>query len=177
VAQSWIDLIYETKDGYISVAVMRHKEWCGLAAAAERTEWTADPRFQNSEGIDTHKHARLDLTQSVLRERTTAEWIERLETHGVPCAPVLTRREAIRHPQIEANGILLECDHPQAGRLRQARNPAQFFATPSELRFSAPGLGEHSREILTEAGFSAEEIDDMIESGAVTAAKAEEHAA
>jgi crotonobetainyl-CoA:carnitine CoA-transferase CaiB-like acyl-CoA transferase len=177
VAQSWIDLIYETKDGYISVAVMRHKEWVGLAAAAERPEWAADPRFKNSEGLDTHKNARLELTQSVLRERTTAEWIERLDAHGVPCAPVLTRRETIRHPQVAANGILMESEHPQAGRLRQARNPAQFSATPSELRFGAPALGEHSREILTEAGFSAEEIDDMIESGAVTAAKAEEHAA
>jgi crotonobetainyl-CoA:carnitine CoA-transferase CaiB-like acyl-CoA transferase len=177
VAQSWIDLIYETRDGYISVAVMRHQEWCGLAAAAERPEWTADPRFRNSEGLDTHKHARLELTQSVLRERTTAEWIERLEAHGVPCAPVLTRREAIRHPQIEANGILLESDHPQAGRLRQARTPAQFSATPSELRFTAPALGEHSREILVEAGFSPNEIDGMIESGAVATTKAEEHAA
>ena len=166
VAQSWIDLIYETRDGYISVAVMRHKEWCGLARAAERPEWIEDPRFQNSEGLDTHKHARLELTQNVLRERTTAEWIARLEAEGVPCAPVLTRREAIRHPQVEANGIIQESDHPQAGRLRQARSPAVFSATPAEHRFGAPALGAHTREILAEAGYGAAEIDRMIEAGA-----------
>ncbi len=166
MAQSWIDLIYETKDGYISVAVMRHKEWCGLAEAADRPEWIEDPRFQNSEGLDKHKHARLELTQEVLRERTTAEWIARLDAAGVPCAPVLTRREAIRHPQVAANGILLESNHPQAGPLRQARTPAQFSATPTEHRFGAPPLGGHTREILAEAGYSAAEIEAMIESGA-----------
>ncbi len=166
MAQSWIDLIYETKDGYISVAVMRHKEWVGLAEAAERPEWIEDPRFQNSEGLDKHKHARLELTQEVLRERTTAEWIARLDAAGVPCAPVLTRREAIRHPQVAANGILLESNHPQAGPLRQARTPAQFSATPTEHRFGAPPLGGHTREILAEAGYSAAEIEAMIESGA-----------
>ena len=176
MAQSWIDLIYETRDGYISVAVMRHKEWCGLAAAAERPDWTEDPRFQDSEGLDTHKHARLELTQSVLRERTTAEWIERLEAHGVPCAPVLTRREAIRHPQVLANDILMESDHPAAGRLRQARNPAKFSATPSELRFTAPGLGQHTREILAEAGYTEREIEALLDSGAAADEEAREAA-
>ena len=106
------------------------------------------------------------MTQEVLRERTTAEWIERLEAAGVPCAPVLTRRETIRHPQVAANGILLESDHPEAGRLRQARTPAQFSATPAEHRFGAPPLGGHTRDILAEAGYSATEIEALIESGA-----------
>lgn len=105
-------------------------------------------------------------TQSVLRERTTAEWIARLEAAGVPCAPVLTRREAIRHPQVAANGILLESDHPQAGRLRQTRTPAQFSATPPTHRFGAPALGGHTREILAEAGYGSAEIESLIESGA-----------
>jgi crotonobetainyl-CoA:carnitine CoA-transferase CaiB-like acyl-CoA transferase len=174
VAQSWIDLIYETQDGYISVAVMRHKEWCGLARAAERPEWIEDPRFQDSEGLDSHKHARLELTQGVLRERSTADWIERLEAEGVPCAPVLTRREAIRHPQVEANGIIQESDHPQAGRLRQARSPAQFSVTPPEHRFGAPPLGAHTREILVEAGYGAAEIEAMLAAGAAAESKAGE---
>ncbi len=171
-AQSFIDLIYETKDGFISVAVMRHKEWCGLARAVERPEWLDDPRFQNSEGLDLHKHARLELTQEALRERTAAEWIERLEAEGVPCAPVLTRREAIRHPQADANGIVMESDHPVAGRLRQTRPPAAFSATSPEHRFGAPALGGHTREILAEAGYAETEIGAMIENGAAAEAKA-----
>lgn len=164
-AQSFIDLIYETKDGFISVAVMRHKEWCGLARAVGRPEWLDDPRFQDSEGLDRHKHARLELTQEALRQRTAEDWIERLEAEGVPCAPVLTRREAIRHPQAAANGIVTESDHPVAGRLRQARAPAVFSATSPEHRFGAPTLGGHTREILAAAGYDEAAIAAMIENG------------
>ncbi|HMB75996.1 MAG TPA: CoA transferase, partial [Kiloniellaceae bacterium] len=165
VAQSYIDLIYETADGYISVAVMRHKEWVGLARAVGRPDWIDDPRFQNSIGLDTHKDARLEMTQEALREGTTAEWIERLEAEDVPCAPVLTRRQAIRHPQVLANEILVESDHPDAGRLRQTRTPAQFLGTPAEHRCGAPRLGAHTREVLSEAGFTDDEIDALLVSG------------
>ena len=119
-AQSFIDLIYETADGYMSVAVMRHTEWVGLSKAVGRPEWLVDPRFQNTAGLEEHKNARLELTQAALREKTTAQWIELLEAEDVPCAPVLTRTEMIQHAQIEANEILMYSDHPQAGRLRQA---------------------------------------------------------
>ncbi len=161
-SQSYIDLIYETADGYVSVAAFRRADWVRLARACERPEWIDDPRFQTAEGLDLHKAARLELTQEALATRTTAEWIERLEAHDVPCAPVLTRREVIRHPQVVENGIVIECDHPRAGRLRQARSAARFSATPAELRRGAPGLGEHTREVLAEAGYAEAEIDALI---------------
>ncbi len=170
-AQSFIDLIYETADGYISVAVMRHKEWLSLARACERPDWIADPRFQDSEGLDKHRDARLQLTQEALRTRTTQEWIERLEAEDVPCAPILTRYQAIRHPQIEATGIIVEHDHPQAGRLRQTRTAARFSETTPELRHTAPLLGGHTREILLEAGFSDGEIAALIDAGAAREAE------
>lgn len=165
VAQSYIDLIYETADGYISVAVMRRREWVGLARAVGRPEWIEDPRFQNAIGLDTHKNARLEMTQEALRDRTTAEWIERLDAVDVPCAPVLTRREAIRHPQVLANGILTENDHPEAGRLRQTRTPAEFLGTPACYRRGAPRMGAHTREVLQEAGFTSDEIAALLDNG------------
>lgn len=169
-AQSFIDLIYETADGHISVAAMRYKDWQGLARAAERPEWLEDPRFRTSEGLDTYRDARLELTQAALRTRTTAEWIARLEAEDVPCAPVLTRREAIRHPQVEANGIVVELDHPQAGRLRQAGSYARFSGTETDYRHAAPALGGQTRAILAEAGYGADEIDRLIASGAAAEA-------
>ncbi len=165
-SQSYIDLIYETADGYISVAAFRRVDWERLARACERPEWMEDERFQTAEGLDLHKAARLELTQEALRERTTAEWVERLEAHDVPCAPVLKRREMIRHPQVVENGIVVETDHPRAGRLRQARSAARFSATPTELRRGAPGLGAHTREVLAEVGYAGDEIDALIASGA-----------
>ena len=172
-AQSWIDLIYETRDGYITVAVNQDKEWERFALAAERPDILDDERFRTAEGREVFKNERLELIQSVLRDRTTDDWIARLESRDVPCAPVLTRREMIRHPQIDANGIIVEVDHPQAGRLRQTRAPARFSVTEPEHRRGAPVLGEHTREILSEHGFDREEIAALEASGAAVQARAE----
>jgi crotonobetainyl-CoA:carnitine CoA-transferase CaiB-like acyl-CoA transferase len=106
------------------------------------------------------------MTQEVLRGRTTEERIECLEAEDVPCAPVLTRHEMIRHPQVVANALIVETEHPRAGRLRQSRTPAVFSATPTEHRRGAPGLGADTSEILAEAGYSAEEIAALLASGA-----------
>lgn len=165
-AQSFIDLIYETEDGYISVAAFRRADWVKLAQACERPEWIDDPRFQTSEGLEVHKPERLEFTQQALRSRTSADWIARLDAHDVPCAPVLTRREMTSHPQVVENGIIVETDHPQAGRLRQSRNPARFSGTPVEHRRGGPVLGENTHEILAEAGYSLTEIDALIAAGA-----------
>jgi crotonobetainyl-CoA:carnitine CoA-transferase CaiB-like acyl-CoA transferase len=165
-AQSFIDLIYETADGYISVAAFRRADWVKLAQACERPEWIDDPRFLTSEGLEVHKPERLELTQQALRNRTSADWIARLDAHDVPCAPVLTRREMTSHPQVVENGIIVETDHPQAGRLRQSRTPARFEGTPAEHRRGGPALGGSTREVLAEAGYSASEIDALIAAGA-----------
>jgi crotonobetainyl-CoA:carnitine CoA-transferase CaiB-like acyl-CoA transferase len=98
------------------------------------------------------------MTQEVLRTRPAAEWLARLTAEGVPCAPVLTRERMISHPQVEANGIVIETEHPAAGRLRQARPAARFSATPTSVRRGAPGLGEHTEEVLAEIGFTQDAI-------------------
>ena len=170
-AQSWIDLIYETRDGYITVAVNQDKEWERFAHAAERPDILDDERFRTAEGREVFKNERLELIQSVLRDRTTDDWIARLESRDVPCAPVLTRREMIRHPQVDANGIIVEVDHPEAGRLRQTRTPARFSVTAPEHRRGAPVLGGHTREILSEHGFDREEIAALEASGAAVQAR------
>ena len=169
-AQSFIDLIYETTDGFISVAAFRRVDWEKLADACERPEWKTDARFLTSAGLEEHKPARLEMTQEALRERTTAEWIERLDQYDVPAAPVLSRRDMIRHPQIAANALIVETEHPQAGLIRQTRTPAQFQGTPAEHRFGGAVLGAHTEEVLTEAGLSSSEISALLQSGGAIAA-------
>lgn len=164
-AASFIDLIYETADGYISVAVQSDKEWRALTRAFDTPEWLDDPRFLTPALRQQNIDERLRLTQEMLRTRPAAEWLERLEAEDVPCAPVLTRTEAIRHPQAAANGIVIETDHPAAGGVRQARPAARFSAAPHAVRHAGAALGEHTVDILAEAGFSEAEIAAMIRDG------------
>lgn len=172
-AQSFIDLIYETADGFISVAVMQDKHWRGLAQALDRPGLLEIEKFKTPELRELNKDERISMTQEVLKQFSSQDLLKRLEREDVPCAPVLTRSDMRRHPQIVANGIVIETEHPHAGRLRQARHPAQFSRTATSVRRGAPLRGEHTREILAEGGFSPDEISVLEGSGVVWQAECE----
>lgn len=157
-AASFIDLIYETASGYISAAVQTNREWEALTRALEQPGWLDDPRFRTPELRQQNINVRLAMIQDVLRTRSAEEWLERLTEAGVPCAPVLTRIRMIEHPQVQANGIVVADQHPDAGLLRQARPAARFSATPAVPGPGAPALGQHTGNVLAELGYTAEEI-------------------
>jgi crotonobetainyl-CoA:carnitine CoA-transferase CaiB-like acyl-CoA transferase len=164
-AQSYIDLIYETKDSYISVAVVADKDWHGLARAVDRPDFLEDERFTTSQLREENKDARTRLTQEALLPFSSAELIDRLEANDVPCAPVLTRREMIQHPQVAANKTLFESQHPHAGRLRQSRLPAVFSKQSNATVTPAPAMGQHTRTVLQQAGIANDDIEALISQG------------
>jgi len=161
------DLVFETADGYLTVGAVSDAEWAGLTRALGHPEWLDDPRFQTPAGRVKHADARLELTAEVLKTRTSAEWLARLEAEDVPCAPVLSREEVIADAQVAANELIVESDHPQAGRMRQPRPAARFERTPAEIRSPAPLLGEHTNAVLTELGISLEQLAALRAAGIV----------
>ena len=169
-AASAHDLIYDTADGYITAAALTDRQWAGLARAVGHPEWLEDGRFKTSALRQKNIDARLELTQQALLSRSTAEWLERLTAAQVPCGPVLTRNQVIRHPQVEALGLVVETEHKRAGRLRQARAAARFSRTPTEIRSGAPALGEHTEAILAEIGYSPAEMAEFRSPGVPAAA-------
>ena len=167
-AATIIDLIYETKTGYVTISTMTNDQWAGFCRAAGRPELITDARFRSAGARHRNADERLALIQEVLLTRTADQWLEALDAEGVPCAPVLTRSQAVEHPQLQASGILVESEHPHAGRLRQARNAAVFEGAPMRIRHGAPLLGEHTAEVLAELGYTESEVGDFVEAGVVS---------
>ena len=172
-AATFIDLIYQTKTDYITVSTMTNVQWEAFCRTAGREHLLEDERFKTPALRDQHANERLQLIQEAVLERPAAEWLMILDEAGVPCAPVLTRREMIDHPQVVASGIVVEHDHPHAGPLRQARPAARFEGTPTEIRNGAPLLGEHTYDILRELGYEDGDIGAMVSAGVFHAADEE----
>lgn len=166
-AASFIDLIYETADGYMTVSVMSDREWKAFCLAVGKPEHLEDERFATPEARDENVNERLELIQSELLARTRDEWLEIFHEHDVPCAPALTRAEVIEHPQVLASDVLIETEHPAAGRLRQTRTPAKWRDTVPDPPRGAPLLGEHNEEVLAEIGYDEEEIRGFRERGVI----------
>ena len=153
-AQSYIDLIYEVEDGFVSIAVMQDKQWQAFAHAIHRPDLLEDPRFATAELREINRNARLEAIQDAVKGFAAADLVKLLDAGNVPNAPVLTRRQMRQHPQVAANGIIVETLHPIAGMLRQARHPSNFSKTPASIRRPAPALGAHTDEVLAEFGIT-----------------------
>jgi len=104
---------------------------------------------------------------AVLATRTRAEWLEVLDSAGVPAGPVNDMEEALTHSQVLARGMVVEVETPAIGRYKALGCPIHFSATPAEVRRGAPRLGEDTRAILGEAGYGEADIDAMVREGTV----------
>ncbi len=162
------DLIYATRDGYITAGAVSNKEWQALCEALGKPEWLTDERFATPRARGLNAALRLEMTAEVLATDTSANWLAKLDAAGVPCAPVLTRSEVIEQEQVRVNEVLVEYDQPGLGRIRQPRPAARFDAMPLETGRTAPQLGEHGREVLAEHGFLDDEIDALLASGVLS---------
>jgi len=155
------ELIFETADGYITVGTISDSEWRGFCAASERPDLAEDPRFSTPGGRAVNATERILLMAEIIKERSTAEWLQRLDTNDVPSAPVLRRGEVIANQQVVARKLIAEFDHPDIGIVRQPKPAARFDRTPAEIRGPAPRIGEHSAIILAELGLDAAEIERL----------------
>lgn len=157
-AQFAQDLIFQTTDGFITAGAVSDAEWQGMCRALEREAWLDDERFNTAQGRIVNVKERLAMTAEVLLERSSEEWLERLDSEGVPCAPVLQRHEVLEHEQIRVNQMIEEHEHPVAGRVRQPRPAARFDKTPAQMQSHAPTLGQHNDELIAELGFDVAQL-------------------
>ncbi|MBP1296390.1 CaiB/BaiF CoA transferase family protein [Bradyrhizobium elkanii] len=169
------DLVFKTLDGFLTCGTISDSEWQGFCKASGDQELVKDERFATPTARSLNATARINKMQEYIGQRTTAEWLARLDAADVPCAPILRRSEIIENEQVVARGIITEFDQPGVGRVRQPKPAAQFALNQSAIGGPAPRIGEHSREVLSELGYSDAEIERMIADKAVRVAVVKEH--
>ncbi|MCX7960950.1 MAG: CoA transferase [Burkholderiales bacterium] len=162
---------YETKDGWICVLVYNDKQWRAFFEAIGRPELAQDPRFATQEARSRDFEAAYALVAEEMKKRTTGEWIETLEAADIPVGRMQSLADVLADPHLAAIGFFATVEHPSEGRLRAMAVPSEWSESPPEAhRRAAPRLGEHTREVLAEAGYSDAEIERLIASGAARAA-------
>jgi crotonobetainyl-CoA:carnitine CoA-transferase CaiB-like acyl-CoA transferase len=164
------DLVFKTSDGYITAGTISDSEWQGFCRAAGDPELLNDPRFATPAARSVNATARIHKMAEYIARHTTAEWLARLDAADVPCAPILRRSEIIHNEQVVARGIIAEFDQPSVGRVRQPKPAARFDVNEAAIGGPAPRVGQHSRDVLADLGYSAAEIDKMIGEKAVRVA-------
>ena len=159
------NMVRQTRDGYICTMPVQAAEWHGLFRALELPNLFEDERFRTQDGLDSERFQ--EALNEAYARFDTEDLAERLQNEQVPFAKINPRDDVMHDPQVQAMEALWEVDHPIAGPLRQARPPARFGETPAAVFRCSPELGEHTREVLGEAGYSPEEITDFRARGVV----------
>ncbi len=157
---------YATKDGYLCLLLYNDKQWrnflklVGLEAMFEH-----DPRFSSQESRSQHFDAAYAFVAEHIRTRTSAEWLEALTAADIPVMPLNSLEDLLNDPHLNETGFFSTEEHPTEGTLRTMRLPSRWSDCPADETRPAPRLGEHTVEVLREAGYSDGEIDTMVGAG------------
>ena len=157
---------YKTKDGYIAVLPYMNDHWKTFCEKAGRQDLIDDDRFKNLSSRVENIDDTYAETGKILSTKTTQEWLDIFADTKVPVIVVNSLDDLFTDPHLEAVGFWQDFDHPTEGKLKMPGFPAKFSETPATIRKHAPNFGEHSIEILAEAGIDEETINEMIESKA-----------
>jgi formyl-CoA transferase len=158
---------FQCADGYITIGGANDRNFTKIARVLGHPEWLADERFATNHERVQNRTELAALIDAVTRTEPRSYWIDQFEQAGVPCGPILDYEDALTTPQAIAREMTLDVDHPTLGRLRSVGTPIKMSLTPLNPRRRAPLLGEHTDAVLTAAGYSDDEIEQLRYSGAV----------
>ena len=159
---------YKTQDGqYLAVLPYWDNHWKTFCEISGRKELIKDDRFIDMASRLKNIDESYRLTSEIISSRTRDQWLDLLGDTKIPMMVVNSLDDLIEDPQLVASEFWQEFDHPTEGQIRLASSPINFDKTPTSIRHLAPRLGEHTVEVLSEAGFDKESIDDLLKNGEI----------
>jgi crotonobetainyl-CoA:carnitine CoA-transferase CaiB-like acyl-CoA transferase len=162
---------YRTKDGYVAILPYMNAHWDTFCEVSGHPELKSDPRFRTMGDRTRNIDDTYAETARIMATRTTQEWLDLFAPTSVPINRVNRLEDLADDPHLAATGFWKTVEHPTEGRLRTTGFPVNFSATPAEeTRRHAPRLGEHTRELLAELGYTEDRVEALVSSGAALAA-------
>lgn len=159
---------YRSADGYVAVIIYTDRQWRSFFdAIGQSALFEEDARFHTPTSRSQHVDAIYDFLQRVLRERSTAQWIELCEKADIPVAPVNSIEDILQDEHLHDIGFVQTEVHPTEGPVRTIASPFEFSASPAPAHGMAPVLGEHTREVLRELGLDDAELASLVERGVI----------
>ncbi|RQO54361.1 CoA transferase [Paucibacter sp. KBW04] len=154
--------VFEASDGHLIVAVGNDGQFAKFSEIAGHAEWAADPRFQSNAQRVRHRDELVPLIAAALKTRPRNSWLADLEKAKVPCGAINNLAETFADSQVQARKMTVAMAHPLSEGLKLVANPIKLSATPVSYRHPPPLLGQHTRELLSEAGLTPAEVEQLI---------------
>jgi formyl-CoA transferase len=156
---------FRCADGYITIGATTPANWPAGCSALGLDDLIDDPRFNTPTARKRNEKELAALIEAVTSRRPRAHWQRLMDEAGVPASPIYRYDEALAAPQTQARGLVAEVEHPRVGRYRLVASPIRLGRTSPGRPKPAPLLGQHSRELLLEAGLRTDEVDELIAGG------------
>ena len=154
-------------DGYITIGAANDRLFERLCSLLGHPEWSSDPEYANDTARVANRQALAERIEAVTRLRPRAHWLALFEDHGVPCGPINNYADVFDDEQIAAREMVVETDHPTLGRLRTLGSPLKMSRTPPQPGRPAPLLGQHTDDVLREAGYAPADVAALRAAGVV----------
>ena len=156
-----------TEDGHMNLGAANQRTWEAFCRAVGLEDLLNDERFTTNTDRKAREKELADLLEETLSTQPTSYWVDLLEEAGVPAGPIYNLDQVYNDPHVQARNMVVELEDPRLGVIKHIGVPVKLSGTPGSIRHRAPDLGEHSREVLLEAGYTPAEVENFVEHGTI----------